>query len=94
MNEIPAVSNAEPGVNPHRGKILGNGGKDGDGGLGGGSLPLDNYPMSEFETGSMTLDPDMRTGARGEPVNLNPDIAAGDQDAAKFGMGRGPDGAN
>lgn len=81
MSDIPAVSNAEPGLHPHRGKL-----RDG--------LPLDNYPLSDFEGGAAMMSDNMRKGATGKPINTNPDIVAGDQSVEKFGLARGTQGAN
>jgi hypothetical protein len=83
MSEIPTGASAEPGANPKRGKTpnidI--------------SLPVDNYPMSEFESGAPNMNDNLRKGATGEPVNTNPDISAGEQSAEKYGLGKGKDGA-
>lgn len=83
MNEvgIPTDASAEPGVKPHRGNIF----KDG--------LPLDNYPLSDYEMGQ-PMASNFRKGATGDPINHNPDIVAGEQSVEKFGLARGPQGAN
>jgi hypothetical protein len=57
------------------------------------SLPVDDYPMSDFESGETKMNDNLRKGATGSPINTNPDIVAGDQSAKKYGLGKGPSGA-
>jgi hypothetical protein len=57
------------------------------------SLPVPDYPMSEFESGATKMDENLRKGVSGQPINLQPEITAGAQDAVKFGLGKGPQGA-
>jgi hypothetical protein len=55
------------------------------------SLPNKDYPMSDFEVGTSQRPPVVHRSE--QPVNMNPDIVAGDQSASKYGLGRGKDGA-
>jgi hypothetical protein len=57
-------------------------------------LPVDDYPMSEFESKSKMITEADRSGKYGEPISVNPDHTAPAPNPETFGMGRGPDGAN
>ena len=81
----PDRSQTPSGVTPQRGKVF----KEG--------LPLDNYSMDQFRLNEMERTTRVESGAVHddmEPVNMNPEISTPAPSPEKFGMGRGPHGAN